>query len=327
MNRLTGRVLLTGGSGFLARSIYRRASRESWPVQFTCYSRNEHAQDVVREQYPDVRCLIGDVRDPSRLSDALRDQDIVIHAGAMKRVVEGELEPWEVAKTNVVGTMNVVEAARQAGVRRVVNISTDKAVLSVNAYGIAKAMAERICSCASTPATTITSVRYGNVVGSTGSVIPLFQRQLHDSGMVSVTDPKMTRFWMSYDEAIDCILFALADARVPGGVVVPRPRAMSLGALAECIAGDRVRVIGSRPGEKTDEELIHYQESVRVIHHLGNSNHPPFYELTPVGWQRDPNGNDFTKVYPVEPFTLASHSAKQIAPDEMLALIHQAECI
>lgn len=320
MNQLTGSVLITGGSGFIARAIYRRASRESWPATFTCLSRNEHAQDNIRHQFPDVCCLIGDVRDLSRLQDAFIGQDVVIHAGALKRVPEGELEPWEVSKTNVVGTMNVIDAARQAGVSRVVNISTDKAAKPINAYGMSKALAERIVSWASTPTTRFTSVRYGNVVGSTGSVIPLFQRQLQESGMVSVTDPKMTRFWMSYDEAIDCILFALGEDRIPGGVVVPRPRAMSLGALAACIAGDKVRVIGSRPGEKVDEELIHYQESIRVIHHLGNSTHSPFYELTPVGYG---NGGRMA----VEPFTLASHSAKQIEPDEMLAMIHQAECI
>lgn len=320
MNQLTGSICITGGSGFIARAIYRRASRESWPVQFTCLSRNEHAQDVVKQQFPEVSCLIGDVRDKRRLLEAFSGCQTVLHAGALKRVPEGEIIPREVAETNIMGTMNVIDAAIESGVSRVVNISTDKAAKPINAYGIGKAMAERICSCASTPITRFTSVRYGNVVGSTGSVIPLFQRQLQESGMVSVTDPKMTRFWMSYDEAIDCILFALGEDRVPGGVVVPRPRAMSLGALAACIAGDKVRVIGSRPGEKVDEELIHYQESIRVIHHLGNSGHPPFYELTPVGYG---NGGRMA----VEPFTLASHSAKQIEPDEMLTMIHQAECI
>lgn len=320
MNQLTGRVLLTGGSGFIARAIYRRAGRESWPVHFTCLSRGEHAQDVVKQQFPDVECVIGDVRDPYRLTEAFQGVNTVIHAGAIKRVPEAELMALETVKTNIVGSMNVIEVAKATGVQQVIGIGTDKCCRPINHYGLTKGVMERLFAESSTPSTRFTSVRYGNVVGSTGSVIPLFQRQLQESGMVSVTDPKMTRFWMSYDEAIDCILFALGEDRVPGGVVVPRPRAMSLGALAACIAGDRVRVIGSRPGEKVDEELIHYQESIRVIHHLGNSGHPPFYELTPVGYG---NGGRMA----VEPFTLASHSAKQIEPDEMLAMIHQAECI
>lgn len=255
--------------------------------------------------------MLGDVRDRDRLETAMLGHDIVIHAAAIKYIPEAEYNVEETIKVNVDGSRNVIQAARIAGVEQVVNISTDKAAQPVNTYGMTKALAERSFS---EPAggPLYKSVRYGNVIGSTGSVIPLFQRQKRELGRLTVTDPQMTRFWMSPDEAIDCILFALEYGE-PGGIIVPRPRSMSIGDLAATIAGDLpISVIGARPGEKLHEELIHWQESVRVKTHGRD-----FYELLPV--RRAYQGT--------EPFEVSSHYAERMPADEMLLLIEDAEAV
>jgi len=307
---LTGKILVTGGSGFLARGLYRRARMEGWDAQFTCYSRGEHAQDLIGAQYPEVRRVLGDVRDLQKLKDITVGHDVIIHAGALKRVPEAEYEPVETVKTNVLGSMNVIEAAKQARVANIIAISTDKAVQGVNTYGKSKAIMEAIFTDASSSDTAYKCVRYGNVVGSTGSVIPLFQRQKRELGRLTVTDPDMTRFWMSVDEAIDCIIFALEHGS-PGGIIVPRPRSMSIGTLANVIAdGDPIDIIGQRPGEKTHEELVHFQESVRVKTHNRS-----YYELLPV--RTGFNGS--------EPFMVSSLYAEKIDPAEMVLMISDAE--
>lgn len=307
---LTGSVLLLGGSGFLCRGILRRARREGWAWRPTVYSRDEYKQDLCRQRYPEARYLLGDVRDRDRLEAAMAGHDTVIHAAAIKYVVDAEFNAVECVNVNVLGSLTVAEAAIRSGVPRVVGISTDKCVQPINAYGASKMVMERLFGEMSRGSTTFTLVRYGNVVGSTGSVIPLFQRQLRESGTVRVTDPAMTRFWMSVDDAVDCILFAAEPCRVPGGITVPRPRAMRLCDLAFTIAGGNVTVSGARPGEKQHEELMHEQESVRAL--LLRS----YYELSPVSG-------------PVvsHPFHLSSASpeAGWVTPDEMRAMIADAE--
>lgn len=309
---MTTRVFLTGGAGFLGRAIMRRARRESWDWQITCYSRDETKQDECRQRFPEARYLLGDVRDRDRLEAAMLGHDVVIHAAAMKYIPEAEMNPAECFSVNVDGARSVIRAAVMAGVTRVVGLSTDKACRPINSYGASKLMLERLfAEAAKRSGTTFTTVRYGNVVGSTGSVIPLFQRQLAELGRVRLTDPHMTRFWMSPDEAIDTVLFALEPQRVPGSVTVPRPQAMSMGTLAKTLAGEAVEIIGVRPGEKEHEELIHWQESTRVLNHAGR-----FYELLPVAGAV--NGG--------EPFTMSSHSpfGGFVTPERMLAMIEDA---
>ena len=309
MNVLGGNVLVTGGAGFLARGLYRRARRENWDAAFTCYSRHEEAQDALRRRFPEVRSVVGDVRDVERLTSAMVGHDAVIHAGALKRIPECELSAYETVQTNIMGSLSVLRAAGRALVRQVVGISTDKAASPVNIYGMSKAVMERLFAEASTDRTIFTCVRYGNVVGSTGSGIPLFPQQLADLGRVRVTNPAMTRFWLGIDEAIDLVLLALTKAQ-PGSVVVPLARAMTVLDVARAATRDdvEVEVIGQRPGEKEHELLLHYEESVRA------RKHKDWFELLPPGAK---GGADA--------FTIASHSPhRRMSVTEMRWLIADA---
>lgn len=246
----------------------------------------------------------------------------------MKRIPEGEQEPSEVVKTNVIGIFNVIEAAKAAGIRSVIGISTDKACRPLNGYGISKAIGERLFAeagyqSARSGGPRFQTVRYGNVVGSTGSVIPLFQRQMRDQGYVTLTVPTMTRFWMPVDQAIDSILFALEPGRIAGSVTIPRPKAMQMGALAAALAGEAVKVIGPRPGEKEHEELMHASESAYLLKPLGSH-----YELLSRAFTRQPDLALLETGWgPLEaPITLASHSPAGgwVTPEQMLAWIEDA---
>lgn len=288
------KVLVTGGAGFLGRGILHRQYKDLGDWDVTVYSRDETKQDECRRKYPDVRYVLGDVRDADRLTMAMMGHDLVIHAAAMKYIPEAEMNVMECIAVNVEGSRNTVKAALAASVARVVGISTDKAVMPVNVYGMTKGLMERMFGeVAEFGATTFTTVRYGNVVGSTGSVIPLFQKQARENGVVTVTDPHMTRFWMGIDDAVDTVIQAITAA--PGSITIPAPKAMDMGTLAAMIAGEgRVQVIGKRPGEKMHEWLIHLQESVRV----SDEENPHYYELMPVGWK--------SKAADVTPFEVSS---------------------
>ncbi len=266
---LHGKIFVTGGAGFLGRGLIRRAEREDWPCKFTIFSRDEEKQFLLSRRFGDrIKCLLGDIRDQHSLYVAMRDHDAVIHAGAVKFIPEAEKNVWECLKTNIDGSRNVIRAAVRCRVSKVINISTDKACLPANVYGMSKALGERMTAEANgwSRMTTLGSVRYGNVVGSTGSIIPRFYHQLKEEGKVKVTDPRMTRFWLSVDEAIDLILLALKTIEtIPGAVVVPKCGAMRIQDLAEMIAGSApVEEIGIRPGEKLHEQLIQAQEAPRV---------------------------------------------------------------
>jgi len=281
-----------------------------WDI--TVYSRDETLQELAQRCYPFARYILGDVRDFERLRVAMAGHDWVIHAAAIKYIPEAELNACECVAVNVVGAQNVMAAARNAGVQRVVGISTDKAVQPVNVYGMTKAVMERMFQeeqqYHQNPA--FTCVRYGNVVGSTGSVIPLFRKQYEEMGKVRVTDPNMTRFWMGVDEAIDFIRIALTEVN-SGSIVIPSARAMTLPDVAKAATKDdvEIEIIGERPGEKKHELLVHYEESVRVRRHSG------FLELRPPG-------SPATE----EAFTVASHTPKYfMEPQEMRDLIRDAE--
>lgn len=305
----TLRCLITGGCGFLGRGILRQAAQLDWQV--TCYSRDEMKQELCRRRYPHARYIIGDVGDTERLTAAMIGHDAVIHAAAIKFVDRAELNAQACTSINVGGSMNVIEAARRAQVKRVVGISTDKAVQPVNVYGATKMIMERLFAEASIPGTTFTCVRYGNVIGSTGSVIPLFRQQLAEDGKVYITSPKMTRFWMGVDEAITLITQALETP--VGSVLVPLARAMNMDDVVNAVVGaDAPReIIGTRPGEKEHEYLIHYHESVRALKQADS------YLLLPPG---SPEGG--------EAFTLASHTPHyRMTPEEMRDLITDAETV
>lgn len=286
------RVLITGGAGYLGRGMLRRALYPppggkdlGWPDlgnwQITVYSRDETKQDECRQRYPGANYVLGDVRDTERLTAAMQGQQLVIHAAAMKYIPDAELNAGECVGVNIDGTQSVIAAAKAAGVSRVVGISTDKACGPVNVYGATKmimerlfadearltAMAEARVASAYRPLGPVFScVRYGNVIGSTGSVLPMFARQYAETGKVKITDPHMTRFWMGVDEAIDLVVAAAHYAQ-PGSVLVPFARAMKLIDAARAATTDdvEVEIIGTRPGEKAHELLIHHEESVRVV--------------------------------------------------------------
>lgn len=257
---LKGKWLVTGGSGFAGRGLLRHIRREGWPCEVTVYSRDGKKQWELRRLYPEAHCVLGDVRDLNRLTAVATGHDGIIHMAALKHIPEAEQNVDECFAVNIDGSRNVALAAVQVGIPQVIGLSTDKACAPMNTYGLSKAAMERIFAEANRwGSTRFVCVRYGNVVGSTGSVIPLFYQQLADFGEVRVTDKNMTRFWISVDEAIDLISYA---AERQTGTIIYRCGAMKIIDLAELIAaGKPIKVTGIRPGERLDERLVDYSES------------------------------------------------------------------
>lgn len=275
-NGLEGRVFLTGGSGFLGRALMLRAEEQGWDCTFTVYSRDEYKQDLCRVRFPAAHYVLGDIRDRDRLRVAMAGHDVVIHAGALKYVPEAEVNVSECVDINVNGSRAVRDVAIALGIPVVVAVSTDKAVNPVNVYGTSKFLMERLFaeySYHSAPGagmrTNLVTVRYGNVIGSTGSVIPLFRRQLAQDGVVRITDSEMTRFWLTWQEAVNLVVEA--SLCVSGMMVLPKPSAMQMLdlACAVCTMEGRnsklaIKHIGVRPGEKQHEELITRVESTKA---------------------------------------------------------------
>lgn len=283
------KVLITGGNGFLGRGLLRRATKEHWDWDITTLSRDESKQIKVNSMFPNVKTVKGDVSDDvDYLARLLYGFDIVIHAGANKLVDVGERSAFEVVKNNIVGSEHLAKAAIKAGVKKVVGVSSDKAVQPVNTYGMSKAVMERIFQEADTLSDTeFTCARYGNVVGSTISIVGYFENQLRDDGYIKVTDPNMTRFYMGVDEGIDAVMHAIEYAQ-RGSVVIPLMMSMSVRNVACLVLGlpldtdfkgdKRVDIVGPRPGEKLHECLLHEQESVRISNRIEDQS---YYELRP----------------------------------------------
>lgn len=277
-----GRILITGGAGYLGRGILHRAQSENWDAKFTIYSRDELKQDQCRRKYPDATYILGDIRNNDRLSLAMMNHQTVIHCGAIKYVDTSEFNVNECIATNVIGSQSVIKAARLAGVETCVAISTDKAVEPLNTYGLTKALMERLWLEASRqiPQITFNLTRYGNVIGSTGSVVPLFKRMAAEKGEVTVTDPAMTRFWLSIDEAVDLVVYACGLGST-GATIVPSIRAMKLSDLVKAVAPNaKVKVTGLRPGEKSHEKLLTDLESSKS--RMPSDSHP-YYVYYPDG--------------------------------------------
>ncbi len=269
---LNGRtILLTGGTGSFGNAFIQRVT-SSWPdAVIRVYSRDELKQSELRAKYGDdqLRYLIGDVRDRSRMTRAVQGVDIVVHAAAMKQVPACEYNPFEAVRTNVLGAQHVVDAAIDSRVPKVVALSTDKAVNPVNLYGATKLCAEKIFvqgnAYAAQRDTRLACVRYGNVVGSRGSVVPLFRQQVAEQGRITITDERMTRFWITLPQAVDLVLYAL-DHMEGGEVFIPKIPSMRVTDLADAIAPGVAReTIGIRPGEKLHELLITADESRHAI--------------------------------------------------------------
>jgi UDP-N-acetylglucosamine 4,6-dehydratase len=263
-------VLLTGGTGSFGQAFISRVTSAFPEAVIRLYSRDELKQSEVRAQFGDeqVRYLIGDVRDRHRMQRAAEGCDIVVHAAAMKQVPACEYNPFEAVRTNVLGAQHVVDASIDAGVQRVVALSTDKAVNPVNLYGATKLCAEKIFvqgnAYAAQSQTRLACVRYGNVVGSRGSVVPVFKEQAQ-LGRLTLTDERMTRFWITLSQAVDLVLYAL-EHMVGGEVFIPKIPSMRIMELAEAVApGLPHEVVGIRPGEKLHELLVTSDESRHTI--------------------------------------------------------------
>jgi len=257
-------ILLTGGTGSFGKQFVRTVLANHKPKALRIYSRDELKQFEMQSAYggfvnPVLRYFIGDIRDRDRLQTAMSGVDIVVHAAAMKQVPACEYNPFEAVKTNVLGAQNVVETALNAGVRKVMCISTDKAVNPVNLYGATKLCAEKIFvhgnSYAGPRNTRFSVVRYGNVVGSRGSVVPVFLKQA-PTGEITVTDTRMTRFWITLPAAVDFVIRCM-DYMMGGEIFVPKLASMKITDLATLLAPNcRIKSIGIRPGEKLHEILI-----------------------------------------------------------------------
>ena len=259
-------ILLTGGTGSFGNAFVERVLG-MWPdVTIRVYSRDELKQSEMNERFGDtqLRYFIGDVRNKTRLARATQGADIVIHAAAMKQVPACEYNPFEAVQTNILGSQHVVDCAIDAGVPKVVALSTDKAVNPVNLYGATKLCAEKIVvqgnAYAAQFGTRLACVRYGNVVGSRGSVVPIFERQ-RDTGRLTITDSRMTRFWITLPQAVDLVLYALDNMR-GGEVFIPKIPSMRVTDLAAAMAPDaETEIVGIRPGEKLHELLLTADES------------------------------------------------------------------
>lgn len=261
-------LLLTGGTGSFGNAVLRRFLNSNIK-EIRIFSRDEKKQDDMRQRFNDAKLkfYIGDVRDYSSVINVVRGVDFIFHAAALKQVPSCEFHPLEAVKTNVLGTENVLEAAINCGVKRVVCLSTDKAVYPINAMGISKAMMEKVAVAKSRSSneTVICATRYGNVMASRGSVIPLFADQIRGGKPITITDPEMTRFMMTLDDAVELVLFAFEHGR-PGEIFVQKAPAATIATLAEAMrqmAGSpthAINEIGTRHGEKLFEVLLSREE-------------------------------------------------------------------
>ena len=265
-------ILITGGSGSLGKSLVQHLLDESSARRIAVYSRDELKQSQLRTHFKNdarLRWFIGDVRDSDRLKRAFHNVDFVIHAAALKQVDTGEYNPMEFIKTNVLGSQNVIEAAIEAGVKKVVALSTDKASSPINLYGATKLTADKLFVAANNYSqaygTAFSVVRYGNVMGSRGSVIPFFRELAKTGKPLPLTDIRMTRFWISIQQAVGFVMESF-NLMSGGELYVPRIPSMKLVDLAEAIAPKgKIIEIGMRPGEKLHEEMISADDSRRTI--------------------------------------------------------------
>src|SRR5690554_4644170 len=275
-------LLITGGTGSFGNAVMERFLKSDIK-EIRIFSRDEKKQDDMRKLYNNdkLKFYLGDVRDLSSVKNAMYGVDYIFHAAALKQVPSCEFFPMEAVKTNVVGTDNVLTAAIDAGVKKVICLSTDKAAYPINAMGISKAMMEKVIVAKSRTVdperTLICCTRYGNVMASRGSVIPLFIEQIKNGQPLTVTDPNMTRFLMSLEEAVELVVFAFQNAEA-GDIMVQKSPASTIGDLAQALkelfnADNEVKIIGTRHGEKLYETLLTKEE------HVGAQDMGGFYRV------------------------------------------------
>jgi UDP-N-acetylglucosamine 4,6-dehydratase len=264
------KLIITGGTGSFGNAVLRRFL-DTDIAEIRIFSRDEKKQDDMRKRYNNskLKFYIGDVRDYQSVLNAIRGVDYIFHAAALKQVPSCEFHPIEAVKTNVLGTENVLEAAITSGIKRVVCLSTDKAVYPINAMGISKAMMEKVivAKSRSSDSTVINTTRYGNVMASRGSVIPRFVDQIHAGQSITITDPNMTRFMMTLDDAVDLVLYAFEHGK-PGEIFVQKAPAATIETLVRALtqlmdkSEHDIQIIGTRHGEKQHEVLLSREEVV-----------------------------------------------------------------
>lgn len=264
-------LLITGGTGSFGNAVMKRFLHTD-VKEIRIFSRDEKKQDDMRKRYKNdkLKFYLGDVRDEASLKNAMHEVDYVFHAAALKQVPSCEFFPLEAVKTNIIGTENVLNAAIDMKIRKIICLSTDKAAYPINAMGISKAMMEKVFIAKSKTVdpeqTLICGTRYGNVMASRGSVIPLFVKQIKEGQPLTVTDPNMTRFLMSLEEAVELVVFAYEHA-MTGDIMVQKAAASTIGDLAKALlelfnADNEIKIIGTRHGEKLYETLLTKEEYV-----------------------------------------------------------------
>jgi UDP-glucose 4-epimerase len=327
----TGKTLLiTGGTGTFGNAVLRKFLKTGIS-EIRIFSRDEKKQDDMRRKYANskLRFYIGDVRNISSLKDALRGVDFVFQAAALKQVPSCEFFPIEALRTNAIGTENMLNAAIQMGVKRVIVLSTDKAVYPINAMGISKAMMEKLAIAKSRVAghdTVINCTRYGNVMASRGSVIPHFINQIQTGLPITVTDPNMTRFMMTIENAVDLVLYAFQNGSA-GDIFVQKAPSCTIGVLAQAIrqllnSDNPIKVIGTRHGEKLYETLL-TREEMTIAEEFGG-----YYRV--MADNRDLNYAAFFSEGR-EDVSLKddynSHNTARLDIDEMCELLQELDCV
>ena len=266
-------ILITGGTGSFGKKCTEIILKRYKPRRLIIFSRDELKQFEMAQQFPDskydcIRYFIGDVRDKERLHRAFRNIDCVIHAAALKQVPAAEYNPFEAVKTNIIGAQNIINVAIDQGVKKVIALSTDKAANPINLYGATKLCSDKLFvagnSYAGQEQTVFSVVRYGNVAGSRGSVIPFFLKKKAE-GVLPITDPRMTRFWITLEQGVDFVLKCL-EIMVGGELFVPKIPSMNMMELAKAIAPEcKTEIVGIRPGEKLHEVMVPKDDAHKTI--------------------------------------------------------------
>ena len=266
-------LLITGGTGSFGNAVLRKFVNEDYFSEIRIFSRDEKKQDDLRQKYNNkkIKYYIGDIRDSNSINFAMEDVDYVFHAAALKQVPSCEFFPSEAVKTNVNGTENVIESALKYHIKKLVLLSTDKAVYPINSMGLSKALSEKVMIAKSrnlnSNKTILCATRYGNVMASRGSVIPLFINQIKTGKDLTITDPDMTRFMMSLDNAVDLVLYSFENGS-NGDIFVQKSPACTVEVLANALlqlynADNKIKIIGTRHGEKQFETLINREEMIK----------------------------------------------------------------
>ncbi len=319
-------ILVTGGTGSFGKKFVGAVLKDYKPNKLIVFSRDELKQHEMNQTFPagpnsPMRYFIGDVRDRERLNRALRNVDYVIHAAALKQVPAAEYNPFEAVKTNILGTKNVIDAAIASGVKKMIAISTDKAVNPVNLYGATKLCAEKMAIQANAYSlegeVAISACRYGNVIGSRGSVVPLFRKQAQ-TGCINVTDRRMTRFWITLEQGVQFVLNCLEKMQ-GGEIFVPNIPACGLMQLANIVApGCEIKEIGIRPGEKLHEVLVSDDEARHAL-----ALDDMFVIQPAFPWWEIKNWSQAKKLE--EGFVFASNqNARQLTDEEILQMLELA---